>query len=406
LKILEIIAKLDIRHKLTLKRIAKRQNQASTLKKLILLYGKWLKDAKEKGEKQLAELNEKLLVEEATKLLLGEKLKQLKAFIYDQGVLLADSSGFHGKIFPKDTEVFLLQQRDQTHYLVESSSTLHEKAVVLIKDIQNTKPNLLKASKEDEKISNEINKEIAKAGDLMKDVESTNRKAKLGAFFGTSEATIEGQLRISGDKETIGSPPWSPILLSVKKDFDLMPNRVGTFLRANFDPKKKYLSNSTDEPLTTEQLDKLEGLLSYHPTIYSPNRKFVKEGLLFLRTDSLENDKRERQAFLFDDCLLFTKAKPRKELSFSYKIKVQVPIREAKIILVAHDKDERFRNAFQIEHKANLYTVTPVPEDSVELRDVWYREIKGVVKKYQKETYGKERANSREVLDTKPKNFV
>ena len=101
----------------------------------------------------------------------------------------------------------------------------------------------------------------------------------------------------------------------------------------------------------------------------------------------LEKSKpKERTVYLFNDLIVMTK--PKKNETCKDRFRYQLPLGDAKIIDIA-DTDTT-KNAFEVcpkdscDKKKTCIMVLPTDED----KKSWVREIKGLVKEFQRLQYG------------------
>jgi hypothetical protein len=71
--------------------------------------------------------------------------------------------------------------------------------------------------------------------------------------------------------------------------------------------------------------------------------QIVREGVFVLQSsDSHVNagPEQERYTLLFNDTIVFTKKKPKGKGAYSFKVKLQIPLYECRVILVADDESK------------------------------------------------------------------
>eukprot|EP01114_Cavostelium_apophysatum_P016121 TRINITY_DN4535_c0_g1_i1.p1 TRINITY_DN4535_c0_g1~~TRINITY_DN4535_c0_g1_i1.p1 ORF type:complete len:719 (+),score=188.75 TRINITY_DN4535_c0_g1_i1:331-2487(+) len=365
---LSIISRLNYKLGFIQKRIIKRQTQEDMLIKISKIYGKLLKEERENYEKQLKVLQDALYVDLKVQPTLQTQIKTLKETLFDTAKALvsctADNEG--DLAFEKDDILYILNKADTNKYIAEHSVTgkqgyVNKKdvATFAVRERTFTKKNL---HGEEQVLTAE-----QQAQETLESIEAKSRKDKLGGFFGASGVEIEKGLRHSKDKISFFTLP------------SLSNSPSGSVDSLSSSPRIRGISRTLSKFGKKESVEDgslAPSLLEAHPEL--DNRELVREGTLLFGVHPTDKFKLVN-AFLFSDIVVFTKKKS------NFPIVAQVPLEDARIILVGDD--ENHKNEFQLQHKGVIYTLVPAEKDLIlatKTRNVWFHELKQIVREYQK----------------------
>jgi len=149
-------------------------------------------------------------------------------------------------------------------------------------------------------------------------------------------------------------------------------------------PKKRGITERLGDLILSDASDPLVTFLSEFPIFVQEKREIIRDGMLSLHIKENSKEKiKESYVFLFNDLIVFAKKRILHEKRF--KVITQVPLEDARVILVADSTSAR--PSFQICNLKAYYTLTPIQMDvamATNVRNLWFKDVKQQVREYQK----------------------
>jgi len=370
-KVTHILERLESKRYLVAKRIETKEIQEEALSKISTLYGRWIKDVREKCEKQLRIIQKGLFADLKTKQSLDHQLKNIKQRMYEAVQALEDhvTHSSDELAFNKGDIIFVMSKFDDSRWYGQHSDSGKEgvfpgKIVTEMKTFSSVRHS---ADSADEAIAHD-------AEEILHTIEVASRKDKLGGFFGASNSEIDKGIMESKDSkerqrtDSKGSP-GSLLRKIIGKRGESSENLFKEMVKAR------------QEPITEETKQRLLTFLSHHSAkeLLQTPRDFIRDGELELQvlgSGLIKAEKHLAHVFLFSDIIVFTSKK-------HFKLKACIPLSDVRIILVADDGN--YKDALQLSYKGIRYTLMapPTSSDGSQLRDSWFKDLKQLERPFQ-----------------------
>jgi len=156
-----------------------------------------------------------------------------------------------------------------------------------------------------------------------------------------------------------------------------------------------WILASSKRETNVVEMDKqpIELFLEAHPDFADGDkREHIRDGSLnMVHHAGIQSNEKSKEiyAFLFTDLIVFTKKrKSKRPDEGQFPIIVQIPLDDARIILVGDDANHRCE--FQIEHKDTRWTLSSNEHDLIQAtktRNAWFQEVKQINREFQKRKF-------------------